>query len=135
MSVLLEKFPGKTQDMLRYTCICIIFAYLQTELAIMAALYRLKKERNPSSFWGTVDYEMLVMFVNTPTGLANFPMKDHYDSSGIYFHAVWSLEPILVIISHIPSLSSLPTKRSNSNCFAFNCGSCIFNPCKFLHGC
>ena len=49
-------------------------------------LYRFKKERCPSSFWGTVDYELRVMFVNTPTGLANSPDEppDHCGSSGIH---------------------------------------------------
>ena len=52
----------------------------------MASLYLLKKEHYPSSFRGTVDYELWVMFVNPPTGLANSPAEplDQCGSSGIY---------------------------------------------------
>ena len=84
--------------------------------------HRLKKERLSYSSWGTVDYELWVMFVNTPTGQANPRMSIQITVVVLVsiraFQSVHGLEPRLVMMSHKQRLSSLPTKRSFSNCLA-----------------
>ena len=134
MSVHLEKYPGKAQDMLRY-----MHNICSTASRVCHNDWSKYDERYPSSSWGIVVYELWVMFVNTPKGLANSQDEtpDHYGSSGInsIFQAVQSLKPILVIINHIPSLSSSPARKCTRNCFALNGGSCTLNPFKYLHRC
>ena len=47
--------------------------------------YRLKKEHNPSMSWEVVDYELWIMFVNTPSGPAQSSSVTSFqgNSSGV----------------------------------------------------
>lgn len=75
--------------------------------------YPLKKERYRSSSWGTADYELWVTFINTPIGLAKSQIFLQITVVALVsilpFQSVQGLEPMLVMMSPEPSLSSLPT--------------------------
>ena len=79
--------------------------------------YRLKKERNPSVSWGVVDYELWIMFVNTPSGPAQSSSVTSYqgNSSGVnssFRSNSGAKTSSREAWSGTERLSSLPTKQS-----------------------
>ena len=83
MSIYLEKFPGKAQEMLRYMHNVRLAANRvgHNGWSKYDQQYRLKKERNPSMSWGVVDYELWIMFVNTPSGPAQSSSVTSYQGN------------------------------------------------------
>ena len=146
MSIYLEKFPGKVQEILKYFHGIRLAASREGHAgwANYDEQFRLKKERHPSSSWGVVDYELWVMYINVSPGQSSQPfdgMNTGYSNSTFRQGEAWTQYPRFRAGNQGdrsgPKSDNGAAKpfKSGGCCFAFNKGSCSRNPCKFRHRC
>lgn len=152
MSIYLEKFPGKAQDMLKYMHNIRLAAGRQGHLgwAKYDEQFRLKMERHPTSSWGVVDVELWVMFISpgqlqqSPShsfdrdtwGGNNGPSYPFRNATGTRTQAQYpGPNSYGAGAGFKPRQSTSKLSRPIGNCYAFNRGSCSFNPCRFRHRC
>jgi hypothetical protein len=143
MSVYLEKFPLKCQELLKYMHSIRLSAGRSSHSgwAYYDEQYRLKKERHPTSSWGVVDSELWVMYISSAQP-QQFQSGHLGDRNSYSFHSNNKQRSTTQGPNtqgggngtkpyQSPSKSPKPT----GICYAFNRGTCAFNPCKFRHRC
>ena len=124
MSIVLEKQPNKSQELLKYMR-DIRLASNRSQFPSCWVKYdeqyRLKKANNPSSSWGVIDSELWLICMSSNQKDNPTPHTKQWDKpSGSSYNL------------------SLPPFRSpgqNKVCFAFNKGKCTFPKCKYQHSC
>lgn len=123
MSVIIEKHPGKSQELLKYlrdVRLAAIRAPSASAWVHYDEQYRLKKSKNPSSSWGVIDSELWLICMSSQKGGNNASLQSQVGSG---------------------SSDSFRNRNGSSNarqniCWAFNRGNCKFYPrCKFIHVC
>ena len=147
MSIYLEKFPGKIQEILKYFHGIRLAASREGHAgwANYDEQFRLKKERHPSSSWGVVDYELWVMYINASPGQPSQPFDSTNTMNAGCSDSAFQQgearsqdsEQEARGIGQVPSrtMGQPNPFKSGGCCFAFNKGSCSRNPCKFRHRC
>lgn len=152
MSIYLEKFPGKAQDMLKYMHNIRLAAGRQGHLgwAKYDERFRLKMERHPTSSWGVVDVELWVMFISPGQlqqslthssdrdmlGGNNGPSYPFRNATGIRTQTQYpGSNSYGAGAGFKPRQNTSKLSRPIGNCYAFNRVSCSFNNCRFRHRC
>ena len=123
MSVMIEKHPGKSQELLKYlrdVRLAALRAPSASAWVHYDEQYRLKKSKHPSSSWGVIDSELWLICMSSQRGGNNTSLQSQIGSG---------------------SNDSFRNRNGYSNvrqniCWAFNRGNCKFYPrCKFTHAC
>ena len=72
---MIEKHPGKAQELLKYLRDIRLAAYRAPSALAWVQYdeqFRLKKSRNPSSSWGVIDNELWLIFMSQRRVVSNF---------------------------------------------------------------
>ncbi|XP_048757723.2 uncharacterized protein LOC125668030 [Ostrea edulis] len=143
MSIFLEKSPHKGQELLKYMHNIRLAANRSghSGWAKYDEQFRLKKERHPTLPWGVVDSELWVMHISSPQSAQSNQIFDSENKAP--FRNNFSRKPQATQgpNSQGGGYGSKATAAANNTtkaagvCFAFNRGSCSFNPCRFRHRC
>lgn len=142
MSVLLEKWPQKGQELLKYMSMVRLAASRGSGLGWVSfdEQYRLRKARSPESSWAIVDMELWVIYVSTqpsfdfssnmrsiPSPMQQFGGKTDFNTQ----HFQGTLKS-----QNSPNFQGNTSQRPFRTCWRFNKAVCQYGrQCKFAHKC
>lgn len=149
MSVVLEKWPTKGQEMLKYMYMVRLASSIGhgTGWVRFDEQYRLRKARLPQSSWGAVDMELWVIYVSTQTTSPNqgyqTPAQGNQGPRSLIPHTDGKYRPWDANKSqnNTPVAAAYNNQGTNNQrsfrtCWRFNKASCPFGrQCKFVHKC
>lgn len=153
MSVMLEKFQTRTQEMLKYMRDIRLASRRSTRFGwgTYDEQYRLRKERDPYSSWGVINQELWLFYVhsNTRYDTHNYQGISTYKTNNWQNNNV-SNSSASASSTHINTMSNRQVKRDTTPnqsskqktggilyCRFYNQGTdCHFYPrCRYLHAC
>ncbi|XP_033762663.1 uncharacterized protein LOC117344125 [Pecten maximus] len=135
-SILLEKQPGKAQELLKYMRDIRLAANRSGSSWVRYdEQYRIKKVRYPGSSWGVIDSELWLLYVTSQraNALAGQPRagNDSNMSPGRTTHAG------NISGGHEGDKKQTDNFRAHgAECWGYNKGQCAFGPrCRYRHAC
>lgn len=129
VSVMLKKYPGKAQGLLKYMRDIRLLSSRSLQWWVYDEQFRYKKARYPDSSWGIIDQELWIMSA-LPARDSKAVPSTSTQQNGIATDTNTSRNS-----SSFRNFNQ--NINGNANCWAFNKGrQCRFHPrCKFPHAC
>ena len=116
ISIMLEKFPHKAQEMLKYMRDIRLAAKISTGWVQYDELFRLKMARSQLSSWGQVDHKLWVLHLSVNT------VNVQTSTTGAQPHTDDNFRP------NIKAHGKITFKYT---CSFYNRGRCTYKICKF----
>ena len=134
MGVMLEKWPNKGQEYLKYMFNVRLAASRGsgTGWAVYDEQYRLRKARYPHTPWGDIDMELWLLHFSNPAKYA------HFDNTNVSQKLESKNEPFLADFKRgkTPQSQKGNTQRGFRSCWNFNKGKCSYGQkCRYAHKC
>lgn len=130
-SIMLEKWPNKGQELLKYMqSVRLAASRGQTGGWIQYdEQYRIRKSRCPNSSWGVIDMELWLLCVTTQSNV-NQPTNNRFSTT--------EQSQRTQTLGNFPNygFTGYKSNRRIPFCRAFNTGKCTFGKnCKYVHSC
>lgn len=148
MDILLEKWPSKARELLKYMQSIRLAASRSSNngWSVYDEQFRLKKARFPSSSWALIDHELWILYVATGGSQGTDYVSGGYNTYSASttsrnidarnMQTASSNFPSHNTFRNFRSGTSYDGQRARQKCFRYNEGRCTFGrKCKFEHSC